>query len=435
MKDKRFIKLYEKEICHYRDEYYKNIILNNSKTACSNTFISFMIPLIVSIVILIICRFSIYSYILSIFLLLIVNIIVYAIYTSRIEKNNYLDAIKKYGYHNIEEYERKIREIITGPDGYYNNLLLDLVEKYNLNSSTKKIKTIKNEEYYIWTSKNKDKIYLLNTYCSNKPEVKIIPLANIRYFRVETITNHVILKTDCDIYTFKEETVNIFNEMFKNKRLENIKTFDPGLYINDYEIYMHKVRKNLNKDYAKKKELYNSYIHNVIYLVVIIFIISLISMFLPVIVSITNIINCCLIILLNFSFIGVLNNRVEENIKSDVDVIRELNNDPTNIEIFNELKHVLGVSDSYDKVYTREGAEYITWVANGYFHVFLNMIYFNAVYMAVKTIDVRYFRQNDNSCDLKLKDKTLEFTKEARFIFNKILPNKDYDWIKSYQNK
>ena len=434
MNNKRFIKLYEKEIKYYREEYYKNIIFNN-KITYSNPVITFLIPLIIGALILIILNFTIISYILSIITLILSNIFIHLIYTSQITKNEYLEAIKKYGYHSIEEYEKKIRDFITGPNGYYNQLVLDLIEKHNINSSTKKIRTIKNEEYYIWTSKNKDRIYLLNTYCNQKPEIKNIPISSIRYFRVEPITNHVILKTDNDIYTFKEETVTLFNELIKNKRLENLKTFEPAVHINDYEIYMHKVKKNLEKDYTKKRENYHQAIHNSVYYIVGIAVLVAISTFFPAISNIVNVINCLLIILLNLSITKALNNKVDDNIKTDTETIKELNHNPENIEVFNELKHVLGISNSYDKVYTKEGAEYITWVANGYFHVFLNLIYFNTVYMAVKTSDVRYFRVDQNSCDIKLKDKTLEFTKEAKFVFTKLLPNKDYDWIKSYQNK
>ena len=135
--------------------------------------------------------------------------------------------------------------------------------------------------------------------------------------------------------------------------------------------------------------------------------------------------------------IALLNDRYQdiENIKSDIQTIRELNNNPEYIHIFKELKYVLGINDNYDKVYTKEGAEYVTWVANGYFHVFLNMIYFNAVYMSVKTSNVKYFKEDINSCDIKLKDKTLEFTKDSSVIFQRLLPNKDYHWIKTYQNR
>ncbi len=434
MNNKKFIKIYEKEIKEYRDEYYKNIILNNNKTHSTYPVLTFLIPLVISSIILLLSDFSNLGYIASIATLISLNILIYLLYTSRIDKNEYLEAIRKYGYYSIEDYEKKIRQYITGPEGFYNNLLLDLIEKHNINSSTKKIQTTKNEEYYIWSNKNKDKIYMLNTYCNKKPEALIIPISNIRYFRTDNSQN-VILKTDNHIYTFKPSAITLFNELIKEKRLENIKKFDPGTYIDDYEIFMHKVKKNLEKDYSKKREKRDSSFNNCFYLLVIISIIVIINNIIPVISNITNIINCLLIILLNLSIRGVTNNQVKQTKKADNEIIKELNNNPEYIEIFNELKYVLGIKDTYDKVYTKEGAEYITWVANGYFHVFLNMIYFNSVYMSVKTSDVKYFKEDYNSCDIKLKDKTLEFTKQSKIVFDKILPNKDYNWIKSYQNK
>ena len=184
------------------------------------------------------------------------NLLIYFLFTSRIDKNEYLEAIRKYGYRSIEDYERKLKKFISGPEGYYNTLLLDLIEKYNINSSTKVIKTTNNEEYFVWSNKNKDKIYLLNTQINHKPEAKIIAVSNIRYFRVDPTNQNVIFKTHNELYTFKPETITVFNELIKNKRLENLKSFEPGTYINDYEIYMHKIKKNMEKDYTTKKEKY-----------------------------------------------------------------------------------------------------------------------------------------------------------------------------------
>jgi hypothetical protein len=435
MNAKKFIKIYEREIKEHRDSYYKNIILNNNKTMHTYPVLTFLIPLLVASLILVLSEFTILSYIISITILILLNLFIYFIFTSRIEKNEYLEAIKRYGYRSIEDYEMKLKKYISGPNGYYNTLLLDLIEKYNINSSTKKIKMINNEEYYIWSNKNKDKIYLLNTQIIHKPEPIIIQVSNIRYFRVDITNQNVILKTNNDIFTFKPETVTLFNEMIKNKRLENLKTFEPGTYINDYEIFMHKVKKNMQKDYTTKKEKFDASLHNTIYLLIAITIIIVLTYIFEDISNITNIINCFLIILLNYSINGILNNIVKEHIKADIDTIRELNTNPEYIQVFNELKYVLGINENYDKVYTTEGAEYITWTANGYFHVFLNLIYFNSVYMAVKTSDVKYYKVDNNSCDIKLKDKTLEFTKESQQVFSKLLPNKDYDWIKTYQKR
>ena len=431
----KFINIHEKYIKEYRDEYYKNIILNNSKLATTHPVITFLIPMVISLIILVISKFSIIGFASSIVSLIIINLLIYLLYTSKIDKNEYLEAIRKHGFRSIEEYETKLKKYITGPEGYYNNLLLDLIEKYNINSSTKRIYTNKNEEYYIWSNTNKDKIYLLRTYSTKKPEPIILPISNIRYFRVDYQTKDVILKTDNDIFRFKEEYITTFNELIKEKRLENMKSFEPAKYIDDYEIFMHKVKKSKEKDYSIKKEKYEQSIHNAIYLIIAIIILVIMSLVITKLTIIFNIINILLLIGLNISIIGILDNKVSESIKTDTETIEELNRDPDCIEQFLELKFILGIQDTYDKVYTLEGAEYITWVANGYFHVFLNLIYFNTVYMAVKTSDVRYFKTDFNSCDVKLKDKTLEFRKEAGVVFNKILPNKDYNWIKSYQNK
>lgn len=431
----KFISIHEKEIKEYRDEYYKNIILNSEKPTTTHPLITFIIPLLISLLILIVQEFSITGYILGIILLTISNIIIYIFYTSHINKNEYLEAIRRHGYHSIEDYEDKLRKYITGPEGYYNTLLLDLIEKYNINSSTKRIITAKNEEYYIWNNTKKDKIYLLKTHSVTKPETIILPIANIRYFRIDPITKEVILKTDNDIYRFKEQYVTTFTEMIKEKRLENIKKFEPGIHIDDFEIYMHKVKKSKERNNSLKREKFEQSINYSIYIVIALAIITALGFMISSLVNISNIINCILLIGLNYFVITALNNQTKEVKKTEYEIIQELNNDPDCIEKFQELKYILGIRDTYDRVYTLEGAEYLTWVANGYFHVFLNMIYYNTVFMSIKSSDVKYYKTDYNSCDVKLKDKTLEFRKEADIVFRKILPNKDYNWIKSSQNK
>ncbi len=121
-------------------------------------------------------------------------------------------------------------------------------------------------------------------------------------------------------------------------------------------------------------------------------------------------------------------------LKTDREFMQYFNNDPECQERFQELKFSLGINENYDKVYTTEGGVYLTWVTNGYFPVFLNMIYFNVVYMAINTSDVLYYKVEGKECLVKLKNQTLVFTKEAALVFAKILPNKDYEWLKGYQN-
>ena len=144
MNAKKFIKIYEREIKEYRDEYYRNIILNNNKTSNTYPVLTFLIPLVISALILVLSEFTILSYIISIITLISLNLLIYFLFTSRIDKNEYLEVIRKYGYRSIEDYERKLKKFISGPEGYYNTLLLDLIEKYNINSSTKVIRTTNN---------------------------------------------------------------------------------------------------------------------------------------------------------------------------------------------------------------------------------------------------------------------------------------------------
>jgi Mn2+/Fe2+ NRAMP family transporter len=198
---------------------------------------------------------------------------------------------------------------------------------------------------------------------------------------------------------------------------------------------MHKVKKSKERNNSLKREKFEQSINYSIYIVIALAIITALGFMISSLVNISNIINCILLIGLNYFVITALNNQTKEVKKTEYEIIQELNNDPDCIEKFQELKYILGIRDTYDRVYTLEGAEYLTWVANGYFHVFLNMIYYNTVFMSIKSSDVKYYKTDYNSCDVKLKDKTLEFRKEADIVFRKILPNKDYNWIKSSQNK
>ena len=188
---------------------------------------------------------------------------------------------------------------------------------------------------------------------------------------------------------------------------------------------MHNQKHKQQKQSIQKEELLNKYI-NAIITTIIVFIITLVIKFIVTKYAILfNIIALICLIITNHNFYKLFNlTRISES--TEEEIIKELNDNNEYREIFQELKYVLGIKDSYDKVYTKEGAEYLTWVANGYFHVFLNIIYFNAVYMAIKTTEVKYYKQEDNECILRLKDKTLVFNKRAEETFQKILPNKDY---------
>ena len=424
-KYKRFINIYEKEIKQYRDKYYKNII-QYSNTNTTYPIVSFyLLPIIVSILILILLNFSIIGYLVSFLSIIVINYILKIITnTFKMEAiNEYKERLKKHGYFSIEDYENQIKK-----------LQQELIEKYSINQNTRRITTTSGEEYYLWTNSTRDKIQLLNTRTTQKPEIKTIALADVRYFRIDHNKKSIIINTSKEDYFFKEDNLNIINEIMKEKRLENIKSFTPSIYIDDFEIYMHSLKTEEEKiNQEKIKEISattNIIIACVICLIIFVAITNIIEKY-QVILHAANILSLTII---SSKLRKVLSIKVNKN-KGDIEYINELNTNQECIERFEELKYVLGISNSYDRIYSKEGAEYLTWIANGYFHVFLNVIYFNVVYMSIKVSDVAYYKVENKICEIKLKDKKLEFTSDAENAFKKILPNKDYYWLKGYQNK
>lgn len=435
-KYKRFINIYEKEIKQYRNKYYKNIIQYSNTNTTYPTVSFYLLPIIVSILILILLNFSIIGYLVSFLSIIVINYLLkITTNTFKMEAiNEYKEKLKKHGYFSIEDYENQIKKIITGPGGYYETLQQELIEKYSINQNTRRITTTSGEEYYLWTNSTRDKIQLLNTRTTQKPEIKTIALADVRYFRIDHNKKSIIINTSKEDYFFKEDNLNIINEIMKEKRLENIKSFTPSIYIDDFEIYMHSLKTEEEKiNQEKIKEISattNIIIACVICLIILVAITNIIEKY-QVILHAANILSLTII---SSKLRKVLSLKVNKN-KGDIEYINELNTNQECIERFEELKYVLGISNSYDRIYSKEGAEYLTWIANGYFHVFLNVIYFNVVYMSIKVSDVAYYKVENKICEIKLKDKKLEFTSDAEIVFKKILPNKDYYWLKGYQNK
>ena len=116
--------------------------------------------------------------------------------------------------------------------------------------------------------------------------------------------------------------------------------------------------------------------------------------------------------------------------KNDKDYILYLNNNKDCQDKFAELKLALNIPNEVQKIYSDEGAEFLAWNNEGYFHLFLNLIYFDVIYLSVKIADVDYYKIEDNYCILKIKGKKYSFTKEAKDKFSRLLPNKEYNWVK-----
>ena len=412
----RFIKIHENEIQYYRDNYYQNIVHFN-KTSNSHPVLTFLIPLIVSQLMLIHFEFSIKAYIISILVLIITNTMIYFIFTSRITKNEYLEAIMKYGYRSIEEYEKKVKKYITGPEGYYHTILLENIEKYNINSSTKKIRTKQNEEYYIW--RNNSKLYLLGTHSNKKPEVITIPVENIRYYRIDDKSKSLILKTKENIFLFKEKYVSILDELIQEKNINKNKNIEIITHINDYENYMHKIKKSIinQEKYHKEKIIKN--IYKTVYYLISISMLIILTLIIPKISYITNIINCLIIILLNLSITKIPKHSKYN--KTDLNKLIISNKEITSE--FEELKYALGINDKYDSVYTLNKEEYIIWASKQYIHLFLNKLNYNCTYISVKKKDVEK-TSSETTCSVKLKNKKIILKKESEHIFDKTIATK-----------
>lgn len=436
IKHKKFITTYEKEIKKYRDQYYKNI-LNQTKNNEGLPIILFqIIPIILCITILYTTEFSITGYTISIITIILANYIIKTIIdVLKLNKTNeYLQSIRRNGYLSIEDYESKFKKYITGPGGYYETLYNELKQKYKITEETRKISLLSGEEFYIWNNAKKDTIFLFPTKTNQKPEVKKISISNVRYYRIDNYKKCLILKTASDDYYFKLDSQKIIAEILKEKKLENIKTHTPEVYIDDFEIYMHQFKSNEAKENSEKLDKITIYLNRIIVLIVCLVIGITLSYFLIDYRTIIQIINIVLLAITSIQLFNALSIKLTKG-KSEKEYLKELNNNPEIIARFEELKYVLGINNKYDKVYTKEGAEYITWLANGYFHVFLNLIYFNIVYMVVKMSDVTYYKKEKNECIIKLKNRTLTFKPEAEIVFKKILPNKDYNWLKGFPKK
>lgn len=435
-KHKKFINTYEKEIKKHRDQYYKNILKQTKNNEEVPLIIFQAIPIILFLVILYATDFSIVGYTISIIAIIVTNYIIKTIIDilNLNNTNEYLQCIRRNGYLSIEDYEAKIKEYITGPGGYYENLYNELIKKYKITPETRKINLLSGEEYYIWNNSKKDTIYLFPTKTNQKPEVKKITISNVRYYRIDNHKKCLILKTSSEDYYLKLDSQKIITEILKEKKLENIKTHTPEVYIDDFEIYMHQFKSNEEKENSEKTDKITIYLNRIIVLVICLVIGITLSNFLVDYKTLFQIINIGLLIITSTQLFNALSIKLSKG-KSEREYLKELNNNPEIIARFEELKYVLGINNKYDRVYTKEGAEYITWLANGYFHVFLNLIYFNVVYMVVKMSDVTYYKKEKNECIIKLKNRTLTFKPEAEQVFKKILPNKDYNWLKGFPKK
>ena len=434
----KFVREYETRIRKYRDDYYRQISkmgLTNTRLN-SNEILYNLLPFFCAALIILLGKSTIASIIVGTFIVIIMNAGIYLYKkVNHIELNSYEKAIKKIGYRSISEYEQALNEILIGKDGIYQKELNEILEKYGLKEDEIDIVIdTQGNKNYVWYDDEDDELCLVNASLNTKPRLNCLKLGYIRYYRLDKISNHVILKTDIDEFTYRDEALSIFDKLIKEKKFDGHKKIDIEEYIDDFELYMHRMKDTTNTD-ASNNKLVKETIQSNIYISIIFIVLftALISIFPDQIIIFTI---CILVseLILNKYVLDYLSIEVI-SANNDDEYIEYLNNNQECIERFRELKLSLGIPYNAETVYSPEGACYLVWVANGYFHVFLNLIYFNVVYIVIKTRDVEYYKIDKNECLVKIPDKTLCFTKEAEKVFAKMLPNKDYEWIKGIIKK
>ena len=426
-KAKKFINEYETKIKKLRDRYYEKV---HSKEYKDTTFtpnynaISITVTLIICTLILVFLHGFIGDMVALIITTSSIIITRYIIKEDdNLQNNDFIRAIRKAGYLTIEAYDEKLREYVTGPCGIYKKELEELKDIYNITRDTDVLYAQNNDRYFAWHNKEKNTINLLNTKITEKPEVKSIHMDRIRYYRFDKTQKLIILKTDTEDYYFLPRSLEEIEELLPGKDFHSSKTFEPEEYINDFENYIAKVRKeieNKEKSCSKKKIIARN---SAIALASIMITCIIIEALIPKLKIFTIIIPIIALIpySLNLSRYFREYFRIPKN---EYEIIKAINNDQTNINRFNELKVSLAIDNTSQVVYTKEGEQYLTWIRNGYFHLFLNVIQSDVVYIVVKEDDVEYFKPEEKVCTLKLKNKKIAFKPCAADIFEKVIPNK-----------
>lgn len=430
-KREKFIESYENNIKHIRKKYYKakvNEGLTNTKSSIVYYLINY-IPLFVAILLSLIGNFSLLTLIISIFVLLILTILISIIKKLfGLNEEIYQLEIMKLGYFSIDQYEQDIEKYITGPEGYYKEVLQHLINEYKITKEdTYTIEDTRGNEYILHNNNEKDEIYIINNNLKELPKVNKLKYSNIRYYRMDDLNNRLILKTDLDELYYKKESEIAFDKIIKNKKIKEQAEYKPEDYINDYERFINKIK---NKDLRKQQdnEIKKEYCKKrTVLLIILDILLIVLSYFYKDYKTIIALVHICLLFGINYYLIKYY---LIKNIyiKTDKEYIVYLNNDKDCLDKFKELKLALRIPKEIEKIYSDEGAEFLCWDNKGYFHLFLNLIYFNAIYIVVKISDVEYYKLEGNTCTVKIKDKSYTFNQDAKKIFDKLLPNKDYNW-------
>lgn len=418
-KDK-FIETYETKIKDIRKDYYKqmtNISETDYYALVTELFIKY-IPFLVSIITLLILNYKISSITISIVTIIVLSIIIELneLKLGINNKNEYLKEIRKHGFLTIDDYEYKIREYLTCEEGEYAKIQEELMLKYNITDKTKIIEEINGNRYYVWFDKDNNKIQMLNIKLNEKPIIESFRLSDITYFKYDRKKQVTILKTESEEKTYTKEAYEILNKLFDKKLLTNLKEYSKEDYIYDYERFMHKIKKDLDKKFDFDQEKRTTYITNLIILILFTYglvilsninYMSNISMFIKIAIIFE-------LFFINYNFKELLN--YLSNYKNEKVYKEYINSNNEVIKRFNDLKESLKIPEETITIKDKNNKEYIVWNNGGYFHIFLNEPQFNTIYISVKKDEISINKTNKNTTIISFKDKEMIFNKEAYYL-------------------
>lgn len=428
-KQEKFIEDYENKIKDLRKDYYNNIYSYNVKSNDS-LYIEILLnilPSLCAIILTIVNEFNIKYVTLSIIILLILTVVT-NIYISRINKNEnkYLKEIRKKGFLSIEDYENKIKEYLTGEDGLYNIKHEKLIKTYNINSKTPIIEDLNKNRFYL--TKDDDNLLILNIKNDIKPEIEKIRINDINYFKLDRKKQVTIIKTNNEEKYFNKKSYDILKKYINAKKYSKLDYYNEEEYVDDYERYMYNIKKQINKTNNYNRELKHLYLTNIILLITFLCGFSILT-------NIKYMNNIFIIIYASIIIEYIL---LEININEFLDLKTEntkasniIDEHPECIEKFNELKKSLDVPKKTDKIYSKD-KEYLVWIKENYFHIFLNKIDYKVFYISVKEKDITYYQKN-NSCILNYKNKNITFDKEAYKTLKRIIPDSSINWLNGLQ--
>lgn len=428
-KQEKFIEDYENKIKDLRKDYYNNIYSYNTKSSDS-LYIEILLnilPSLCAIILTIVNEFNIKYVTLSIIILLILTVVT-NIYISRINKNEnkYLKEIRKKGFLSIEDYENKIKEYLTGEDGLYNIKHEKLIKTYNINSKTPIIEDLNKNRFYL--TKDDDNLLILNIKNDIKPEIEKIRINDINYFKLDRKKQVTIIKTNNEEKYFNKKSYDILKKYINAKKYSKLDYYNEEEYVDDYERYMYNIKKQINKTNNYNRELKHLYLTNIILLITFLCGFSIL----------TNIKYMNNILIIIYASIIIEYILLEININEFLDLKTEntkasniIDEHPECIEKFNELKKSLDVPKKTDKIYSKD-KEYLVWIKENYFHIFLNKIDYKVFYISVKEKDITYYQKN-NSCILNYKNKNITFDKEAYKTLKRIIPDSSINWLNGLQ--